>query len=461
VIVRPVLCRPFVGRLNELAYLHERRREAGASRGGLVFISGDACLGKSRLIAEFCRSLTYSRWRIAYGPCREFAGRPYGPVLDALASLDPSASRWAPAESKREQFDAIAERFAAIASKKALVVVIDDLHWADAATLDLLVHLSSSMPRMRALFLVSFRPGDVQPGDPATAAISKMTRQAQAGRIDLAPLQGLQLRTFIDEALVGIDLSQETRRAIALVGEGNPFFTEELLKNAVQQAPQPRRFGHRPQIPQTIRTTLLERLRPFDARERRIVTHAAAIGRTFNLDLLSTITGAQTESVVTALRRARDVQLIEELEPNAFRFRHALTREVICSEFLETELRPLHHNIAQALESRSEDDRPIEALAYHWWAAGDQALSTQYNDLAGDAARQMYAHEDAVAFYERALESQSIDPVARGAILEKIANLRLVLSMAEEGAATTPRRPRSLRRQAPTSARRPAAFVRQ
>ncbi len=93
VIVRPILCRPFVGRRDELAYLRERRLEAGASRGSSIFIAGDAGLGKSRLIAELCRSLAYSRWRITHGPCREFGGRPYGPILDALAAIDRAVRR--------------------------------------------------------------------------------------------------------------------------------------------------------------------------------------------------------------------------------------------------------------------------------------------------------------------------------------------------------------------------------
>ncbi len=111
-IVRPVLCRPFVGRRAELAYLKERRLEAGASRGGLVFVAGDAGLGKSRLVDEFCRSLAYSRWRIARGPCREFGSRPYGPLLDALSMVDPGAARVTPAESKRQYFEDIVDRFA-------------------------------------------------------------------------------------------------------------------------------------------------------------------------------------------------------------------------------------------------------------------------------------------------------------------------------------------------------------
>ena len=177
-IVRPVLCRPFVGRRAELAYLKERRLEAGASRGGLVFVAGDAGLGKSRLVDEFCRSLAYSRWRICAGAVpQEFGGRPYGPLLDALSMVDPGAARVTlRLESKRQYFEDIVDRFAAIAARKALVVVIEDLHWGDAATLDLLAYFGSRIGRMRILLLASFRPDDLHAGHPAAAAIEKVDR---------------------------------------------------------------------------------------------------------------------------------------------------------------------------------------------------------------------------------------------------------------------------------------------
>jgi predicted ATPase len=132
VIVRPVLCRPFIGRREELAYLRERRLEAGSSRGGLVLIAGEAGVGKSRLIAEFCGSLAYSRWRIGHGPCLEDARRPYGPILDALAKLDAAGGELAPAATKQEQFDAILDRLQSVAARTALVLIVEDLHWADA-----------------------------------------------------------------------------------------------------------------------------------------------------------------------------------------------------------------------------------------------------------------------------------------------------------------------------------------
>jgi predicted ATPase len=280
-IVRPILCRPFIGRQQELAYLRERRLEAGSSHGGLVLVAGDAGIGKSRLISEFCKSLAYSRWKVASAVCLEFARRPYGPILEVLSRVATQRFELANAATKREQFDAVVEAFEGIAARSALMIVIEDLHWADAATLDLLAYFGTMLNRLRVLVVASLRTDELNPRNPCTTAVARIARVANAGRIDLGPLRGSDLHRFIDEALSGVGLSEETRRAVATAGEGNPFFTEELLKseverNTAQSIPrEPRRLPH------DVRATLLERLRPFDESERRVVSQAALIGRSF------------------------------------------------------------------------------------------------------------------------------------------------------------------------------------
>jgi len=437
VIVRPVLCGPFVGRQEELAYLRERRQEAGSSHGGLVLVAGDAGVGKSRLIAEFCRSLGYSRWRVATGQCLEFTSRPYGPILDVLSRLGAKPFELARATTKHEQFDAIVERLASLAARRALLVVIEDIHWADAATLDLLSYAGSKLQHMRVLLLASFRVDDLHPNNPATTAIPKIARHGRGGRIDLAPLRGVELQTFINEALSGFALPDETRREIALAGDGNPFFTEELLRSAVEKNSTRSLARRRHELPETLRNTLLERLRPFDAEQRRVVMQAAVIGRTFALDLLATTLETEAARLLGPLRRARDFQLIEEVSTGSFRFRHALTREAIYRDFLDVELGPRHRAIALALESVPLSEGSLESLAYHWWAARDGARAAHYNELAGDAAGRVHAHEDAIAFYERALEFADLEPVVRGSIAEKIGGCRGSLGMAVEAHACT------------------------
>ncbi len=431
-IVRPVLCKSFVGRREELAFLRERRLDAGASRGSLVLVSGEAGVGKSRLIAEFCATLTYSRWRIGTGSCLEFASRPYGPLLDVLERIDSKPFDFTAAATKHEQFDAIVVRITAISAKTATVIALEDIHWADAATLDFLAYFGTKVPSMRVLVIASYRTQDLHPDDAATLAVERIVRAARAGRIDLRPLRGVELRAFIDDALADVTLPDETRRAIAIAGDGNPFFTEELLKSAAESAATQSEERVRRDLPATVRATLLQRLRPFDDDERHVVTQAAVIGRTFALPLLATTLDTEPASLLPTLRRARDYQLIEELTPTTFRFRHGLTREAIYGTFLSAEIEPRHRAIAVALEDEPPERRSIESLAYHWWAAGDGKRGARYNEMAGDEAANVHAHDDAIAFYERGLDAKGLPFVTRGALTEKIAERRIALGMTIE-----------------------------
>lgn len=287
--------------------MRERRLDAGAMRGSLVLVSGEAGVGKSRLIAEFCATLTYSRWRIGTGTCLEFASRPYGPLLDVLERIDSKPFDFTAAATKHEQFDAIVGRITAISAKTATVVALEDIHWTDAATLDFLTYFGTKVPSMRVLVLViaSYRTQDLHPDNAATLAVERIVRAARAGRIDLSPLRGVELRAFIDDALAAVALPDETRRAIAIAGDGNPFFTEELLKSAAESAATQSEERVRRELPATVRATLLQRLRPFDDDERRVVTQAAVIGRTFALPLLATTLDTEPTLLLPTLRRAR------------------------------------------------------------------------------------------------------------------------------------------------------------
>lgn len=434
VITRPVLCRPFVGRLEEMAYLRERKRAAGASHGGVVLIAGEAGVGKSRIISEFCLSLANSRWKIGAGSCPEAACRPYGPVLDALSRVG-AAFELGAAGTKHEQFEAIAEHLAAVAARRALILVLEDLHWADTATLDLLAYLGPKLLRMRILVLASLRSDDLHPDHPSLSALAAIARNAQMGRIDLAPLKGVELKRFIDEALTGITLSNDVRRSVARAGDGNPFFTEELLKSAVEGVAYLRTSVSRG-VPETVRDTLLARLRPFDEGERQIIAQAAVIGRSFRLELLAATLDTEPALLLATLHRARNFQLIDEMAPGEFRFRHGLTREAIYAGFLGAQTRPRHRAIAAELEKDPHAPGSLEALAYHWWAGGETAPAAHYNEQAGDAAVRVHAHEDAIAFYERALEGNDLALATRGSIVEKIANSQIALTLTEQAHAT-------------------------
>ena len=276
--------------------------------------------------------------------------------------------------------------------------------------------------------LVSQRsaPRSSIPNTPRTAASQNSHERVTPAGIDLPPLTGPELRLFIDEALSGIELPTDMRRAVARASDGNPFFIEELLKSAVEHAPSAATTTARA-LPTTVRATLMERLRPLTEDERRVLAQAAVIGRHFDLPLLAATLGADPESLMPALHRAREMQLIEEASPAEFRFRHALTREAIYGDFLAVQLRPLHRTIANVLESAAPERRSVERLAYHWWAAGDAERAAEYNELAGDAAGRVHAHEDAISLYERAIEVTPAGSLRQGAIFEKIGDRDVAL----------------------------------
>ena len=339
--------------------------------------------------------------KVASGQCLEFAQRPYGPLLDVLEHFEPGAGHLKPAASKREHFDAIVAAFQRIARRTAIIVVLEDVHWSDTATIEVVDYMLTKLESLRILVIASYRSDELHAEHPVRSVISKIERSSRAGQVALVPLSGQNLRKFIDEALTGIDLPNEVRRAVAHTSEGNPFFIEELLKSAVQRGPSHARNAGR--LPATVSSALLERLRPFTADERRVLGQAAVIGRRFDLGILAETLHLEVADVLPTLQRAHDFQLIEEESPTTFRFRHTLTREAIYGGFLSARLRSLHRNIATVLEGQAMPNQSPATLAYHWDAAGDAPRAARYGESAGDEAGAVYAHDDAIVHFSRAL----------------------------------------------------------
>jgi ATP/maltotriose-dependent transcriptional regulator MalT len=165
-----------------------------------------------------------------------------------------------------------------------------------------------------------------------------------------------------------------------------------------------------------VRGTLLERLRRLPDAEQQALLTAAVLGRDFRADVLAALLGMEPPEVLAALRRARNLQLVvEDANSGAFRFRHAITREVFYGELLAEEARLLHRRIAERLEAAGGGDE----AAFHWWAAGDAERAVPANEAGGDRAASIFAYADAARFYERALGSATAD--ARTRLIEKVA----------------------------------------
>jgi len=432
----------FVGRKDELDQLRAAFTRAAGGHGSTVLVSGDAGIGKTRLLDEWRAWLIERKARIGLGECLDYAQAPYAPFVDALRDalrLSPEALRDALAArrilstltpelggsgnpraadvSKRQLFDAFAEAFRFISVAAPLVIAIEDLHWADIDSLDLLLHLAGVAPRARIVLVATYRDDEADRGR-LSRVHARLLRKPGVLALKLAPLDSADMRVLA-RGVLGERASLDkpaTQRSIALA-EGNPFYAEELLRHSVG--------GPSAGVPLTLRSVILERMRSLTPDQRTILAHAAVIGRRFEPELLAAALAYPMETIVSALRVARDGQLIVEVpgDPASYRFRHALVQEILYRELLVPEAQAVHAKIARALES---DRNAIEAhsmeLAHHYWEARDLDKTRRYADLAGDAATRAFAHAQAATHYERAIQAApNLSRDERGRLYEKLA----------------------------------------
>lgn len=432
-IERSITSPVFVGRQDELAVLDDARRALAQSQGSVVLVGGEPGIGKTRLMTQFMRAAAEGRTRnLAVAECIERAQQPFGPIRtfveafgqSANAGDVPSGVRLAQSQlvpTKRAPQDATAEKttalekaqlfpalvafFKLVADKRATILAIEDIHWADASTLDFLSFMVPQIAGTRLMVIATYRSEHLERKAPLTKALARLSREPHVRHIVLDPLSPKDVGALMAGALGELELPTHTKRDIEERCDGNPFFAEELLKSAVAR---PSSRGNAP-LPLSIRATILERLSVFTDDERRVLAHAAVLGYRFDPALLAIVMRRGVDALLPTLRRARDMQiLIEESGERALcRFRHALTRRTIYEDMLGFDLRRMHENILTTLEGIGDPQKHIDELAYHAWEAKDAPRSLSYNERAGDAAIALRALPEAATNFQRALEASS------------------------------------------------------
>ena len=429
-IARALQCPVFVGREAELDALNDARRALAQSRGSIVLVSGEAGIGKSRLVRQFLHSVGRDpRTRnLAVAQCIERGRLPFGPIRDLIAGLrvsggtkvatTPDVSRaleqlrpahtgavgTANALEPGELFSGIAGFFQAFAVSRATILAIEDIHWADVSSFDFLTYLAPRIANSRLLVVATYRSENVETNAPLLGALARLSREPTVARIAVEPLGARDMQLLIDGTLDGrSDLDGAAKSTIVSRAEGNPFYAEELLKHAVES----QMYARGATLPISIRGAILERLAVLSPDERRIVTHAAVLGQRFEPEILALTLGTGVDDVLPALRRGRDLNIFveEDTRPARFRFRHALTRQAVYDDVLHFDARRLHERLLLTLEGLGDSDRYIEALAYHATAAHDATKALLYSERAGEAALAMRALPEARAAFERALEA--------------------------------------------------------
>jgi predicted ATPase len=246
---RPVACPILIGRERELETLHEARRGLARSRAAFVLIGGDAGIGKSRLLAAFVRSIADGRPRnLVNVECLEYAPAPFGAIRDALERLGRSARLTlppllgrlvardisSPTIEKADLFLAVADFFRACARERATILTIEDVHGADATTLEFLGYAASRFAGSRLLVVATLRSNEIERSAALATAVARLRREPRTFRLERESLAKADVQALIQGALEGrIPLAEKTIASVVARAEGNPFFAEELLKNAL------------------------------------------------------------------------------------------------------------------------------------------------------------------------------------------------------------------------------------
>ena len=429
---------PLIGRQGEMERLLAYRHAAGEGRGAVVLLGGEAGVGKSRLLRAYAEALQSSRCAVGAARCVEFLEVPFAPFRESLediaraapALVRDSETGWlierlrfervpessATAEPSAWLFETIHATLGRLAQKKTIVLLLEDLHWADRTTLACLSNLAERIGDRRILVVATYRSDDVDSGHALLAEFASLFSKRCVETMMLARLDAADTHELIEsvlgdaEPLDGSLLADIVRRSA-----GNPFFAEELVKSAVDDLPD---GVHA--LPPSIRAAILARVDRLAPDDREILSMAAALGERFSLARLGAVCG-DDDKVLCALERARRLHLVSESgQAGQLAFRHALTQEVLYAELLPERVRPLHERIGRELETHEDRHAVIVELAHHFWCAGDAERAARYCEEAGDRAHALSAFLDAVVYYERALAKRHGDASAQARLEHKI-----------------------------------------
>jgi ATP/maltotriose-dependent transcriptional regulator MalT len=418
----------FVGRTREMALLRELLAGAAEGQPMVAMIGGEAGVGKTRLADRLAATASEEGVRVLRGGCVPLGeqGVSFAPVIEALRDLDaaeleavaglaraelgrllpdpawsgePAAGAAMANASRGQLFERLLDMVQRLAERAPLLWVMEDLHWADRSTRDLVAYLAASLRSGRVMMILTFRSDELPRLHPLRGLLGELGRNRRVHRLELARFT----RAELAEQLAGLlDVDPPTRLVADIYARsgGNPFFAEELVLAGGGTSP----AG----LPPTLQEVLLTRVVRLSHQTQQLLRVAAAAGPGVTQPLLAAVAGMNETTLLDSLREAVDQQLLLP-EPGGagYLFRHALLAEAVYGELLPGERVGLHTALAKSLEAGLETENApatrAARLAHHWSAAGDQPRALQASVEAAAAAEGVCAFAEAQLQLERVL----------------------------------------------------------
>ncbi|MGZ4504827.1 MAG: helix-turn-helix transcriptional regulator [Nocardioidaceae bacterium] len=442
---------PILGRDRELADLTDFLGLDGEPRSRSVLLAGDAGVGKTRFLTELTDRFLLGGWRTMVGHCLDFADSalpylPFSELFGRLGSLEPAlaaeiaeshpalthlqpgrrllsggAPGGAPLRSEHleraELFDAVHAALDRLGEASPLLVVIEDAHWADQSTRDLISFLFARPFSSSVSVVVSYRSDDLHRRHPLRAAVAEWVRVPGVHRVQLPPLEDDDVRRLVramdTHAIPERDVAKIVARA-----EGNAFFAEELV-SASEMAGRG--------LPEDLADLLLVRLERLDDVAKSVVRAASCAGRRVSHVLLSVVLDLSDDDLERSLRAAVESNVLVRVGDDSYAFRHALLAEAVYDDLLPGERVRIHAAYTQALRTQQVEGTAAE-LAVHARAAHDLETAVRAGIEAGDDAMSVGGPDEAAMHYEAALAVLS-DP--RRVLAGEVDLVRLVAKTAE------------------------------
>ncbi len=454
---KPIVCPVLIGRAADLTALHALVDQAKRGEGQVALISGEAGIGKSRLVAETKTYAANQGFLLLQGNCFQ-ADRafPYAPFLDLLRSyfsgsspqtrhrdLAPFAQELSqflpdvtplipestplmipaapdPQQEKRRLFALLLHFFTQQTTHQPLLFIVEDLHWSDDTSLELLLYLARGCTHLPIFFVLTYRGDEVSPE--LRHYLAEFDREHLAQDFSLQRLARADVDVML-QAIFAMYQAAHTGlvESMYALTEGNPFFVEEVLKSLIATGEIASNDGvwertllfgahtRSPSIPRSVQDAVYQRTKQLSTPARQVLTLAAVAGRRFDLTILRQVMHADESHMLVLMKELVAAQFVVEEAADQFSFRHALTRQAVYSELLAGERRALHRTIAETIEQRALPSSILDArlvdLAYHFYEGGIWSKAFEYGQRAGERALILYAPRAAIEHFTRALSA--------------------------------------------------------
>ena len=458
----------FVGRDNELATLRARLADALDGHGGLVLVGGEPGVGKTTLVRQLIRDAEQRGALAVFGRCYESEGSvPYSPFVEmleqALAIMPPDIVRedmgedapevarlvpelrrrfpdigesleLPPEQQRRYFFNAVGSFVTRGAARFPLLLVMDDVHWADEPTLLLIEHMAALMPEIRILGVATYRDVELEVSRPLAASLERMLRARLVERISVKRFDRSTVATML-EALASKPAPDAIVDAVFAETEGNPFFVEEVFRHLVEEGKVFDDAGEfrtdievdELDVPESVRLVVGRRLERLGAEAQKVLAAAAVVGRGFAFALLEEIAEVDAGRLLDIVDEAETARVIVPEERDGevhFFFAHELIRQTLLSSLSLLRRQRLHLSVANAIERTDKHAREIRPseIANHLLQAGAAAepeRTLMYLELTADRAIAAAAYEEALKAIEDALSVVGDDDEARRAELRE------------------------------------------